>query len=119
MEHNLIINPLFQSGIGRVARLMLLIIVCFILTPTLVLASQKQKPSSTALFVLAGKSSTPAISKSRAISSVKSQLKGKVLSARLIKSKGPFVYKVKILLAKGRIRTVFVDGHSGKIIRIN
>lgn len=58
------------------------------------------------------------IGKGAVISVVKSELRGKILSIRLIPSEGPPVYKVKLLLSKGRVRTVFVDGKSGQIIRI-
>ncbi len=58
------------------------------------------------------------ISKGRAISAVKAELKGKILSIKMIPGNGPPVYRVKILLAKGRVRTVFVDGVSGQVIRI-
>jgi len=59
------------------------------------------------------------ISKRQAINAAKSQVKGKVLSASLIRSKGPAVYRVKMLVSEKRVRTVFVDGKSGSVIRIN
>jgi len=59
------------------------------------------------------------ISKSTAIKSAKDEVNGKVLSAKLIKSKGPAIYRVKMLVGDSRVRTVFVDGVSGKVIRIN
>ena len=59
------------------------------------------------------------ISKSSAINVAKSQVRGKVLSAKLISSKGPAVYRVKMYLDDGRVRTVFVDGDSGRVIQIN
>ncbi len=60
-----------------------------------------------------------AISKGSAISVAKSEVKGKVLSARLINSKGPNVYSVKMLVGDSRVRTVFVDGETGQVIKIN
>ena len=59
------------------------------------------------------------ISKRRAIQAAQSQVKGKVLSASLIKSRGPAVYRVKMLVSEKRVRTVFVDGKTGRVIRIN
>lgn len=59
------------------------------------------------------------ISKGSAIHIARSEVRGKVLSARLIKSRGPAVYRVKMLVSDRRVRTVFVDGVSGKVIRIN
>ena len=59
------------------------------------------------------------ISKSRAIQAAKSQVKGKVLSAKLIQSRGPAVYSVRMLVSDKRVRTVFVDGVTGRVIRIN
>ena len=60
-----------------------------------------------------------AISKGSAINAAKNEVRGKVLSADLIKSKGPAVYRIKVLVKDSRVRTVFVDGQSGKVIRIN
>lgn len=59
------------------------------------------------------------IGKSSAINVAKSEVKGKVLSAKLIKSRGPAVYRVKMLVKDKRVRTVFVDGVTGRVIRIN
>ena len=59
------------------------------------------------------------ISKKAAINIAKSEIKGKVLSAKKIESKGPPVYRIKMLVGDSRVRTVFVDGQTGKIIRIN
>ena len=77
---------------------------------------ESQQSSKTALKTSA---KTRTISKSSAISRAKSQIKGKVLSATLIASKGPSVYRIKILVGDSRVRTVFVDGATGRIIRIN
>jgi len=62
---------------------------------------------------------TKTISKKKAINAAKSQVKGKVLSANLIGSKGPPVYRIKMLVGESRVRTVFVDGVTGKVIQIN
>ncbi len=59
------------------------------------------------------------ISKKSAINVAKSEVRGKVLSAKLINSKGPAVYRVKMLVGDSRIRTIFVDGVRGRVIRIN
>ncbi|PCJ49929.1 MAG: hypothetical protein COA74_03825 [Gammaproteobacteria bacterium] len=59
------------------------------------------------------------ISKKSAINVAKSEVRGKVLSAKKIKSKGPTVYRIKMLIGESRVRTVFVDGLTGKVIRIN
>ncbi len=58
------------------------------------------------------------ISKGEAIAVVKRQLEGKILSVSLIDSQGPPVYRVKVLLDKGRVRTVFVDASNGRVVRI-
>lgn len=50
-----------------------------------------------------------------AIRKAKAKYGGKVLSATEIRSKGPLVYKIKLLLPNGRIKTVFVDGKSGEV----
>jgi uncharacterized membrane protein YkoI len=59
------------------------------------------------------------ISKKAAINIAKSEVRGKVLSATKIDSKGPPVYRIKMLVGDSRVRTVFVDGQTGKVIRIN
>ena len=69
--------------------------------------------------VLAEADNSPKVSKAAAIKVAQSEVKGKVLSATLIASKGPPVYRVKMLVGEGRVRTVFVDGNTGKVIRIN
>jgi len=60
-----------------------------------------------------------AISKGTAINAAKNKVNGKVLSAKLINSQGPKVYRVKMLIGDSRVRTVFVDGETGKIIDVN
>ena len=50
-----------------------------------------------------------------AIRKAKAKYGGKVLSAKEIRSKGPLVYKIKLLLPNGRVKTVFVDGESGEV----
>lgn len=59
------------------------------------------------------------ISKRKAIQAAQREVKGKVLSAKLINSRGPAVYRVKMLVGEKRVRTVFVDGKNAKVIRIN
>ena len=66
-----------------------------------------------------GEQKQKTISKRQAIAAAKRQVNGKVLSANLIKSKGPAVYRVKMLVSEKRVRTVFVDGRTGSVIRIN
>ena len=50
-----------------------------------------------------------------AVQSVKDKYPGKVLNAEKIESKGPKVFRVKLLLPKGRIKSVFVDGVNGEV----
>ncbi len=59
------------------------------------------------------------ISKAKAISSAQRAIEGKALSASLIKSRGPAVYRVKVLLDNGRVKTILVDGCSGKVIQVD
>lgn len=56
-----------------------------------------------------------AVSIESAISKARAKYGGKVLSAKEIRSKGPLVYKIKLLLPNGRVKTVFVDGESGEV----
>ncbi|OUR87066.1 hypothetical protein A9Q81_26740 [Gammaproteobacteria bacterium 42_54_T18] len=51
----------------------------------------------------------------QAVKNVKKQYSGKVLKAEKIKSKGPKVFKVKLLLPGGRVKNVFVDGATGQV----
>jgi len=50
-----------------------------------------------------------------AVKKVKKRYQGKVLKAEKIKSKGPVVFKVKVLMPGGRIKNVYVDGTSGDV----
>jgi len=51
----------------------------------------------------------------QAVKNVKKQYSGKVLKAERIRSKGPKVFKIKLLLPGGRVKNVFVDGSTGKV----
>jgi len=57
------------------------------------------------------------VSKSTAISAAKKKVKGKVLSANLVKKRNSSQYKVKMLVKDKRVKTVVVDGKSGKVIK--
>lgn len=59
------------------------------------------------------------ISKAKAVAVAQSAIKGKALSASLIKSRGPAVYRVKVLLNNGRVKTILVDGCKAKVIKVN
>lgn len=56
------------------------------------------------------------ISKDQAVDIVRSRFSGKVLGASKRSSGGRPVYHVKILTDDGRVRTVKVDGVSGRIL---
>ena len=56
------------------------------------------------------------VSESSAVAAALRAVKGRVLSVQLIESRGPPVYRVKILTENGRVRTVHVDGHTGEVI---
>jgi hypothetical protein len=55
------------------------------------------------------------ISAKQAAAKVKQRYGGKVLSIKLIDSKGPPVYRVKTLSTSGVVKVVFVDGQSGRV----
>ena len=55
------------------------------------------------------------INAKQAAATVKRKLGAKVLSVKLIESKGPAVYRVKTLSKSGVVKVVFVDGQSGKV----
>ncbi|MBD3646362.1 MAG: PepSY domain-containing protein, partial [Pseudomonadales bacterium] len=58
----------------------------------------------------------PRIDRQRAASMVKQHYAtDKILSVDLIESKGPPVYRVKILSPDGVVKIVFVDGRSGDL----
>ena len=60
------------------------------------------------------KQSGAKITTKQAASTVKQIYQGsKILSINLIKSKGPPVYRVKTLLARGVVKYVYVDGVTG------
>ena len=95
-------------------RLVIILLLQFSLTT--VIAAQSVAQSSQKL-IQGQKQKT--ISKATAIRIAKSQIKGKVLSATKIDSRGPTVYRIKMLIGESRVRTVFIDGITGKVIRIN
>lgn len=99
-----------------------LIIICLsivLFSSVELIADNKERSASKPDKQSSKSSQTKVISKSSAINRAKSQVKGKVLSATLINSKGPAVYRIKMLVGDSRVRTVFVDGVNGRIIRIN
>lgn len=55
----------------------------------------------------------------QAVRIAKRAVRGRVLSAERIDSLGPLVYRVKVLLDSGRVRTVYVDGETGDIIDLD
>ncbi len=60
----------------------------------------------------------PRISNQQAASKIKRSVPGsKILSIKLIKSKGPPVYRVKTLSGDGVVKFVFVDGINGEIFK--
>ena len=94
--------------------LRIILVVCLSVLPGIAPVTLAQKIQQ-----LDYATSEATISKAAAIKIAKNEVKGKVLSAKLIKSKGPAVYRVKMLVSDSRVRTVFVDGMNGKVIRIN
>lgn len=57
------------------------------------------------------------VSESTAVANALRVVKGRVLSVQLIESRGPPVYRIKILTENGRVRTVHVDGQTGEVIK--
>lgn len=98
--------------------LFIIAVVLVLSVTTLSLSSAEAKDSYRLQDGLQIAQNKAVISKGQAIAAVKNQMAGKVLSANLIKSQGPPVYRVKLLLEKGRVRTVFVDATNGRVIRI-
>ena len=98
----------------------LLTVTIIILSCSLLLAEPVKAAQYSAAYVATQQDKKQkVISKRQAISAAKRQVNGKVLSANLIKSRGPAVYRVKMLVSEKRVRTVFVDGKTGSVIRIN
>ena len=97
----------------------LLIVLLIALSSQLVFTGTTAAANNTAAMYAQEKQKPKVISKRQAISAAKRQVNGKVLSATLIRSKGPAVYRVKMLVSEKRVRTVFVDGRNGSVIRIN
>lgn len=54
-----------------------------------------------------------------AVRVAKRAVHGRVLSAEQIDSLGPLVFRIKVLLETGRVRTVYVDGETGDIIDLD
>ncbi|WP_144395371.1 PepSY domain-containing protein [Pleionea sediminis] len=68
---------------------------------------------------MADKDQCKVISKGKAVAVAQKAIKGKALSAKLIKSRGPAVYRVKVLLDNGRVKTILVDGCKAKVLEVN
>ncbi len=64
----------------------------------------------------ASNSPAPSLAKEKAVRIAKKRHPGKVLSADQIKSKGPAVFRIKVLTKRGVVRTVHVDGHTGEVL---
>jgi|TARA_B100000315_G_scaffold220344_1_gene222937 uncharacterized membrane protein YkoI len=80
--------------------------------PTAAVSTAAVSPDRNNTIMLAAKAR---ISAKQAAASVKQKLGAKVLSVKLIESKGPPVYRVKTLSKSGVVKVVFVDGQSGKV----
>lgn len=59
------------------------------------------------------------ITKSKAVDITQKAIKGRILSASLIKRPSSLIYKVKVLLTNGRVKTILVDGCKARIIKVN
>lgn len=55
------------------------------------------------------------IPQNEAISIAQREVAGRVLSAQLLQNRGTPIYRVKILAAEGRVRTVDVNAQNGRI----
>lgn len=60
---------------------------------------------------------TGLISLEEAVRKAKRKHKGKVLSAKKSEIKGSLVYKIKMIIPDSRVKTVWIDGQTGEIIR--
>ncbi|NVJ62539.1 MAG: PepSY domain-containing protein [Gammaproteobacteria bacterium] len=58
------------------------------------------------------------VSKASAISAAQSAIKGKALSASLSRKSNPPVYRVKVLLDNGRVKTILVNACNGKVLKV-
>jgi len=61
-------------------------------------------------------SSCKVISKASAIAKAQRAIKGKALSASLSKGNGSPKYRVKVVLQNGRVKTISIDGCSGRVL---
>ena len=59
----------------------------------------------------------PPVSLDRAVADIRSRERGRVLSADSVQRGGRDVHRIKILTEKGRVRNVYMDPQTGKIIR--
>lgn len=87
---------------------------CLLLLSALLLVALPSPASGQILMPVLMASAT--VSESSAVAAALRAVKGRVLSVQLIESRGPPVYRVKILTENGRVRTVHVDGQTGEVI---
>ncbi len=80
-------------------------------------ASSFPARESQALPVVLAAESAPQklIPQNEAISIAQREVAGRVLSAQLLQNRGTPIYRVKILAAEGRVRTVDVNAQNGRI----
>ncbi|WMS87966.1 PepSY domain-containing protein [Pleionea litopenaei] len=71
------------------------------------------------LWAAENKAACENISKAQAVSIAQSAIKGKALSASRSKRGDTVVYRVKVLLENGRVRTILVDGCKGQVIKVD
>jgi uncharacterized membrane protein YkoI len=64
-----------------------------------------------------GDTSRPGVSLDEAVSRVRRQTDGKILSAETIVVEGRNVHRIKVLTGKGRVRRLQVDAQSGRRVR--
>jgi len=71
----------------------------------------RDQPSSPALMAAA----RAQIDAQQAAAAVQKRYRGKILSVKLIDSKGPPVYRVKTITPRGVVKVVFVDALTGDV----
>ena len=65
----------------------------------------------------AARGGRPPVSLDNAVQNIRDRKRGRVLSADSVRRKGRDVHRIKILTDEGRVRNLYMDPETGKLIR--
>lgn len=91
-----------------------LALFCALLLPVFATAGESWRPASSIHLAEAGRAQ-PRISMGEAMERVAQAFGGRVIQAQPATVNGHEGYRIKVLTARGEVRVVYVDGHTGAL----